>query len=192
MSMLVPDFWAEGRAQSRTRERQITVRRFGWSTTSQDDAQRMANERAQQPRSRAVNGERLPRRDPKVPYNGTHRTFSSDEPAVADFFAAVQADPVYVAMCRNQRRFRARWTAKPWRVGMHDRIVPRDAVWHVSPDRMAEREAWLAACDARAQSFAACLFEKALDQPLQSLEVAAVVDLHDRVAQALKPGLPMA
>ncbi len=339
MSMLVPDFWAEGRAQSRTRERQITVRRFGWSTISQAEAQRMADERAQEALNRAVNGERLPRRDPKVPYNGaqgvpireqvvsrhgkevitrnsygalclntprvliadvdcvatpqrgarmwwwalfiwviasgwalwlpigaqsrlivlavlvglmlatilaivvisvrrwlrrgrkeedggarsaalrrveqfaathpdwglriyqtpaglrliaTHRTFSPDEPAVADFFAAVQADSVYVAMCRNQHCFRARLTGKPWRMGVHDRIVPRDAVWPVAADRMAEREAWLAAYDARAQSFAACRFDKALGQQLQSLEVAAVVELHDNAAQALKPGLPIA
>ena len=349
MSMLVPDFWAEGRAQSRTRQRQITLRRFGWSTTSQDDAQRMADERAQQALDRALAGERQARRDPKVPYNGaqgvpireqvvsrhgeevitrnsygalclntprvliadvdygdlprsdwfnfylglllllaaaggatvvhyvtwhsgwsvqwnelqwqlllmggafiggglgwalvegielvrerfqrrsearlpelakqriddfaaahpdwglrvyqtpaglrliaTHRLFKPDEPAVADFFSAVQADPVYVAMCRHQKCFRARLTGKPWRMGMDAHIRPRGAVWPVAPDRMAERDAWLAAYDARVLSFAACRFDKALGPPLMSLDVAPVVQLHDSAAQALKPDMPLA
>ena len=68
--MIVPAFWAEGRAQVRHHDRQITVRRFGWSDTSQTEAQAMADARAAEALQRVVRGEALPRREPKVPYNG--------------------------------------------------------------------------------------------------------------------------
>ena len=68
--MIVPQFWAEGRAQDRRGGKQITVHRFGWSDASQEDAQRQADARARAALDRLVAGERLARREPKVPYNG--------------------------------------------------------------------------------------------------------------------------
>ena len=68
--MIVPTFWAEGRAQARIEDRQVTIRRFGWSDASQADAQAMADARAVEALQRAVAGDTLPRREPKVPYNG--------------------------------------------------------------------------------------------------------------------------
>ena len=44
--MIVPQYWAEGHAQNRTQKRRLTIRRFGWSDTSQEDAQRQADTRA--------------------------------------------------------------------------------------------------------------------------------------------------
>ena len=43
--MIVPQFWAEGRLQHRAKGRQVTVRRFGWSDVSQDEAQANADAR---------------------------------------------------------------------------------------------------------------------------------------------------
>lgn len=70
--MIVPQFWSEARLhQDRSPgRRQVTVRRFGWSETSQADAERMANERAQEVFRLVVGGENLARREPKVGYNG--------------------------------------------------------------------------------------------------------------------------
>lgn len=68
--MIVPAFWAEGRAQVRHQDRQVTVRRFGWSDASQAEAQAMADTRAAEALQRIVRGETLVRREPKVPYNG--------------------------------------------------------------------------------------------------------------------------
>eukprot|EP01031_Cornospumella_fuschlensis_P034658 gene34658-41972_t len=68
--MIVPEYWAEARIQKREADRQITLRRFGWSDLSQDDAQANANNRAQQAYDRIASGEKLVRREPKVPYNG--------------------------------------------------------------------------------------------------------------------------
>ncbi|WP_193212119.1 hypothetical protein [Luteolibacter marinus] len=68
--MMVPEFWAEGRARHRTSERQVTVKRFGWSDASQDEAQAMAEERANEALQRILAGEPLPKNEPKMPYNG--------------------------------------------------------------------------------------------------------------------------
>jgi hypothetical protein len=338
MTMIVPDFWAEGLARAQAKGKPLTVRRFGWSTSSQQDAQRMADERAQAALARVLAGDHEPRRDRKVPYNGadglpireevvsrhgdevvtrnsygalclntprvlvadvdcppasvpfgvalwialwavlmavatllwpseldalvllgmvvaslviaslgcavasrvrrrrqarseqqgggakgvareqveafaaahpdwglrmyetpaglrllaTHRSFDPGELAVAQFFGAVQADTLYVAMCRNQHCFRARLTAKPWRMGIPHHMKPRPGVWPVAPESRFQRDAWLAEYDARAEGFAACRFEKALGSPIVAPEVAAVVALHDRQSRALRTELPLA
>jgi len=70
--MTVPQFWAEARVQqprSKT-QKQITVRRFGWSNDSQAAAEQMAGQRAQEAFSRITSGETLLRREPKIPYGG--------------------------------------------------------------------------------------------------------------------------
>jgi hypothetical protein len=70
--MIVPEYWAEARRQ-RPRakgQHQITVRRFGWSNTSQVDAQQMADQRADDALRQIIGGKELERREPKVGYNG--------------------------------------------------------------------------------------------------------------------------
>ncbi|HAB17071.1 MAG TPA: hypothetical protein PLX89_12460 [Verrucomicrobiota bacterium] len=68
--MIIPQYWAEGRAQHRQKGRQITVRRFGWSEISQSEAQANADVRALEALQRLLSGETLARREPKTPYNG--------------------------------------------------------------------------------------------------------------------------
>lgn len=68
--MIVPQYWAEARAQGRIQEHQVTVRRFGWSDGSQEEAQTHAETRAREALARLESGEKLPRRERKVPYNG--------------------------------------------------------------------------------------------------------------------------
>ena len=68
--MIVPQFWAEGRAQHRQNNKQTTVRRFGWSDSSAAEAQSSADARAQEALQRILSGEKLLRREPKIPYNG--------------------------------------------------------------------------------------------------------------------------
>ena len=68
--MIVPQFWAEGRAHARRDGRSFTVRRFGWSDASQGEAQANADARAAEAIERNLAGERLDRRERKVPYNG--------------------------------------------------------------------------------------------------------------------------
>lgn len=68
--MIVPHYWAEARSQQWRDDSQITVQRFGWSDLSQEDAQRHADGRADEALRRLLAGEKLPQREPKVPYNG--------------------------------------------------------------------------------------------------------------------------
>ena len=71
--MIVPDFWPEARVQRprQGKESAITVRRFGWSETSQAEAEVMARERAEAALQRIIGGHfLLHRSEPKIPYNG--------------------------------------------------------------------------------------------------------------------------
>lgn len=325
--MIVPRYWAEGRAQHRSKDKQVTVRRFGWSDVSESDAQAKADARADEALKRLLAGEKLARREPKIPYNGaqgvpireevlerhgetvitrngygarclntpnvlfadidfhsepvlqlriaifavlvvgaaavgwllhslplvailtvlsffatgtvaswlhkarhgsregeeasirrriqaylarhpefnfrlyrtpagmrllaTHRTFSPSDPVVADLFNALQVDAIYARMCTNQQCFRARVSAKPWRIGIPDHLRPRPGVWPVAPDRLPQRQSWIARYEAAAKSFAACTFLEALGSGAVHHEVRAVQDLHDALCRATT-SLPIA
>ena len=325
--MIVPLFWAESRLQHRTKGRQVTVRRFGWSDTSQADAQQSADVRVKQALDRILSGEKLARTDPKIPYNGaagvpireeildrqgetvitrnsygarclntpnvlfadidfpdgpplrftaafmlalllvsgavawlsgsraigmglvaltlllglslvrfvfrivqvaadgaeqaarkrivaflaqhpdwnlhlyktpaglrvtaTHRLFQPSEPAVAEFFAAIGTDPIYVSMCLNQQCFRARLTAKPWRIGIQSPMRPRPGVWPVAAARLPVRNAWIAEYEAAAKSYAACHFLESVGNGLVHPQAREVLDLHDTFSQA-RDSLPIA
>jgi len=98
--MLVPEFWAESRARHRTRNRQITVRRFGWSESSQAEARDMADRRVKEALDRLIAGENLPRHEPRVPYGGADGIPIREE-------AVIRAGPdvvtrnSYGALCLN-------------------------------------------------------------------------------------------
>lgn len=68
--MLVPDYWAEARLQHRSRGRQLTIRRFGWSMQSSEDAQRHAEQRVAEAMAEALTGADVRRRERRVGYNG--------------------------------------------------------------------------------------------------------------------------
>lgn len=68
--MIVPEFWAEARLRERTKGRQLTVRRWGWSNDSQAAAKEHAEERARDAMTRILAGEDLARRELKRAYNG--------------------------------------------------------------------------------------------------------------------------
>lgn len=68
--MIVPQYWAEGRIQQRNEGKQVTVRRFGWSDVSQEEAQAHADQRTAEAFHRILSGEKLDRRELKGAYNG--------------------------------------------------------------------------------------------------------------------------
>jgi hypothetical protein len=115
----------------------------------------------------------------------THDVLDPTSAAVRELFDAVVADQAYARMCVHQRCFRARLTAKPWRIGIGDHLRPRPGVWPVSTDRLPERERWLAAYDMKAQGWAACRFAEAIGSGAIHAKVAPVLDLHDLESGAL-------
>jgi hypothetical protein len=326
--MIVPDFWAEARKQYKAGGKQVTVRRFGWSTTSELDAMANAQARADEALSRLVAGEKIDKREPKVPYNGafgvpireevlarhgeqvitrnaygahclnspnalfadidfepehsakrsvlvfvllsvvaiaiglvvkswllalgvlfisiftaaplereferrrvaarggaeniarakilafvsrnplwnlrlyrtpagyrilaTHQSFEPSSSEAQLFFSEVSADPIYVQMCINQRCFRARLTAKPWRIGIAAHMRPRPGVWPVQPERIAVRKEWLATYEASATSYSACHYIESLGSGVVDESVRELIDLHDAKSRALQSELKLA
>ncbi|MCB1276037.1 hypothetical protein [Prosthecobacter sp.] len=98
--MIVPQFWAEGRAQHKEPGRQVTVRRFGWSDLSEEDAQANANDRANEALQRVLAGDNLARREPKVSYNGADGVPIREE-IVSRHGDAVITRNSYGALCLN-------------------------------------------------------------------------------------------
>jgi hypothetical protein len=121
----------------------------------------------------------------------THRLFDPAEQEVTHFFEAMRTDPMYAAMCRNQHCFRARLTAKPWRIGMPKHLPPRPGVWPIAAQHIARRSAWLATYDQAAKQFAACTFVTSLGSGSTHLDVQPVVQLHDERCRAHQ-ALPLA
>lgn len=114
-----------------------------------------------------------------------HRTFEPRDEEVARLFDALHADGLYSIMCKAQNCFRARLTAKPWRIGVKKRIRPPVAAWSREQAGLPERLAWIAGYERKATGFAACRYLKALgDESRVDARAAFVRDLHDRLARA--------
>ena len=70
--MEIPRYWAEHRdTRTVTGARQVTLSRFGWSSTSQEDAQTQAASRVAEAWSRWDTGRKPTRRESKVAYSGS-------------------------------------------------------------------------------------------------------------------------
>lgn len=122
----------------------------------------------------------------------THQAFDAASDEVQRFFAAVSADPVYVRMCTLQRCFRARLSAKPWRIGVTEHLRPRTGAWPVRPEQQASRAAWIARYEALAAGFAACHYEESLGSGVVDETVRLVIELHDRETRAQAIGVTLA
>lgn len=121
----------------------------------------------------------------------THQRFDPSSRDVAFFFEALRVDPAFVRMCRIQKCFRARLTAKPWRIGIETPLRPRPGVWPVRPERREERSRWIDAYEARARAFAACRFEASFGRSRDDPAAAAVRAWHDEASGA-NSTLPLA
>jgi hypothetical protein len=329
LSMIVPNHWAEARRQSRRDGTQVTVRRFGWSDTSEAEAQAMAEVRAEEALHTLLAGQKVARRERKAAYNGatgvpireeviarhgdavitrnsygarclntpdivfadvdfepnriplasllvplgaglilaavvglwfqswplalvaalvaafgsiplaqalrsaklraaggaeaatrtrlaaflkrhpewnvhlyrtpaglrllvTHSPVPPSDPSVRAFFEAVDVDPVYARMCQNQNCFRARLTAKPWRIGIPSHLKPRPGIWPVQPLQRPQRQAWIDTYEQKAHHYAACTFLDSLGSGTVHPKAATLIELHDHACQARSPGLPLA
>ncbi|WP_447744875.1 hypothetical protein [Variovorax boronicumulans] len=121
-----------------------------------------------------------------------HDVFAPSDAAVTDVFQTLGADKVYARMCRNQNCFRARLSAKPWRVGIAEHLRPRPGVWPVSPDRLPARDAWVARYEKAAEGYAACQYLGSVGNTLKvHMNALVVQELHDERTRA-NSGLPLA
>lgn len=68
--MIVPEYWAEAKVTDKIAGSQITIKRFGWSDVSEEDAKLNAQQRANEVMVRARAGEKVRKVDHKLVYNG--------------------------------------------------------------------------------------------------------------------------
>jgi hypothetical protein len=120
-----------------------------------------------------------------------HRLFDPAEPAVAECFAALQADQVYGWMCQHQHCFRARVSPKPWRIGISAHLLPRPGVWPIRPERLPDRRRWVEAYERAAQGYAACRLIGEIGAGAQDPAALAVQAVHDTLCRA-REDLPIA
>ncbi|MEI2454296.1 MULTISPECIES: hypothetical protein [Lysobacter] len=120
-----------------------------------------------------------------------HRVFDPNEPAVAEFFAAVGADPRFALMCQRQHCFRARLSPKPWRIGIREPLRPRPGVWPSDPAYVPERDQWVADYERKAAGYAACRFVESLGSRDYAIATQHVQRLHDQACRA-ESALPLA
>lgn len=98
--MIVPKFWAEARLREKIGQRQVTIRRFGWSNVSQADAQASADARAREALDNHLRGETVARRDLKRAYNGSEGVPIREE-IVHELGPTVITRNSYGALCLN-------------------------------------------------------------------------------------------
>lgn len=113
-----------------------------------------------------------------------HRPFDPGEPAVAACFGALQADTIYALMCARQHCFRARVSPKPWRVGISQHMRPRPGVWPVQPERMKDREQWIAEYEIASRGYAACRYERTVGSGVVDPIADDICKLHDSLTGA--------
>ncbi|MFG0288080.1 MAG: hypothetical protein ACF8CQ_07900 [Rhodopirellula sp. JB044] len=98
--MIVPTFWAESKRTLQHDNRQMTVRRFGWSDDSQSAAQEHARQRVDDAVENITRGESTLLAEPKVPYNGADGLPIREE-IVSRHGESVMTRNAYGALCLN-------------------------------------------------------------------------------------------
>jgi hypothetical protein len=121
----------------------------------------------------------------------THAMLDPRDASVQQALQALGVDPLYARMCVHQGCFRARVSAKPWRIGIGEHLRPRPGVWPVAPQKLAARRAWVEHYEAAARGFAACRFECTLGAAAIHPDAWAVQQLHDELCRATQD-LPLA
>jgi hypothetical protein len=120
-----------------------------------------------------------------------NQLFKPKEESTIDILNELNSDRVYVAMCRNQNCFRARVSAKPWRIGI-DRIRPSPGVWPIKQERMSERSAWVKNYEDISADYAACKFIEHCGSDVLIPETKRVQELHDKLCKASQSELSIA
>lgn len=144
----------------------------------------------------------------------THDTISPSDKLVEEWFEYFHADANYVRLSQAQQCFRARLTAKPWRMTEVEnnklaKDIPAKDFWFGSDntdvensieqrqDALKARKQWLADYDKYAKNYRACHYVESMagKEVANNSKVQASIDdfvqWHDRACQVNK-ALPMA
>ena len=140
----------------------------------------------------------------------THDVVSPSDNVVEDWFAYFHADTNYVRLCQVQQCFRARITAKPWRMSEVEnnklaKDIPAKDFWFGSESTDAEsgieqhqdalkaRKQWIVSYDKYAKNYRACRYvenfsgKETVDRNTAATQaIDAFIEWHDRVCQEEK------
>jgi len=111
------------------------------------------------------------------------------DPAASDLMKRLNADPLYITLCRVQECFRARLTPKPWRC----HVQPFGLKYPWDGTRYeAYANSWRDKYAKLSAPYAVCKYLGYQGAPTQATDdLSRVLELHDRVTKA-KSGLPLA
>ncbi|MDX1972296.1 MAG: hypothetical protein SFY68_07175 [Candidatus Sumerlaeia bacterium] len=98
--MLIPRYWSESWQTLRVGKNSTRLRRFGWSSESQQAADQHARERLQEAIRAIQSGTKIREREDKIPYNGADGLPIREE-IVAEHPNAVITRNSYGALCLN-------------------------------------------------------------------------------------------
>ncbi|MSR32878.1 MAG: hypothetical protein EXR99_15395 [Gemmataceae bacterium] len=122
---------------------------------------------------------------------GLHALFDPAGPEAAGFFDCLGVDSLYRSMCQRQRCFRARVSAKPWRIGIQAHLKPRPGIWPIQEDLIPQRKLWVDGYESEAAKFAACEYVGDFGRGSVNAKAHAVKTLHDQLCQTGR-NLPLA
>ena len=120
----------------------------------------------------------------------THATFHAQAPEVKTLFEGLRVDPLYAMLCERQQCFRARVSAKPWRMKMSG-LSTQERGWPLDAQRLPARQQWVSDYEQTAAKFAACRFVMQLGNPASCAEAGEFVAWHDAASRA-QSELPLA
>lgn len=110
-------------------------------------------------------------------------------------FQQLPIDPIYQKLCQQQQGFRARVTAKPWRMQQHKmNTIPYIYFWKTDMESqlaLSQRQKWLTDYHQASQHYSACHFIQTIGQGKISPKIVPFIQLHDQLCQA-QHKLPLA
>lgn len=119
----------------------------------------------------------------------THALLDPQEKETERLFEAIGSDPLYKRLCRQQNCFRARLTAKPWRINVKQPHIVYPVLEHnensLAIELAEKNQTLLKLYENEANNFAACSFIEHLGHRSVLREVSRVVELHDEKSGAL-------
>jgi len=117
----------------------------------------------------------------------THKLYDPQSEETAVMLAKLGSDRLYRTLCRKQRCFRARLSAKPWRIGL-ERCPIRFPEEHTR-DAHAR---WCDEYERKQRGHSACRFLESIGRSSHEHEISRVIAIHDDKSGALMKGRPLA
>ncbi|MEZ8026830.1 hypothetical protein [Enterovibrio norvegicus] len=106
----------------------------------------------------------------------TNQHYSPGDAVVEAMFQALNVDPLYTTLCKQQDCFRARLTPKPWRVGL---TRPSSRYPRSSDSEQREFERWLKEYESASSAYTVTKYLASFGEKRVSADIQKVIDIHD-------------